>query len=202
MAMPAFDAQLLKDRLAALSLEKKLAFGVLCCERLLPNYLAFQKDSGWGDDAHVRNALDCATSFVLGKKPNLQEIKTASAACESAAPNSDDFSSIYVTSAQDACFSICSLLDCLIEEDVGKIVRAAIYATESVDLYVQEIEAMDPADPQLEKRILMHHLMQRELQQQEKDLVAIESVDALSLIFLEERKSSWSNEGKGNLDSQ
>ena len=202
MAMPAFDAQVLKDRLSALDLEKKITFGVLCCERLLPKYLAFQQDSGWGDAAHVRNALDCAENFALGQRPSLQEIKTASAACESAASNSDDFSSIYVTAAQDACFSICSLLDCLIEEDVNKIVRAAIYATESVDLYVQEIEAMDPADPQLEKRILMHHLMQRELQQQEKDLVAMESVDALSLIFLEERKSSWSNEGKGNLDSQ
>lgn len=202
MAMPAFDAQVLKDRLTALDLEKKIAFGILCCERLLPNYLAFQKDSGWGDAAHVRNALDCVTSFVLGQKPDLRQIKIASAACESAAPNSDDFSSIYVTAAQDACFSICSLLDCLIEEDVEKIVQAAIYATDSVDLYVQEIEKMDPDDPQLEKRILMHQLMQRELQQQENDLAAIESIDVVSLSFLEERKSSWSSGGKGNLDSQ
>lgn len=146
--------------------------------------------------------MDCAANFALGQKPSLQEIKTASAACESAAPNSDDFSSIYVTAAQDACFSICSLLDFLTEENVNKIVQSAIYATDSVDLYVQEIEEMDPADPQLEKKILMHQLMQRELQQQENDLAAIESVDVVSLSFLEERKSSWSKGGKGNLDSQ
>lgn len=42
MAMPAFNAEFLKHRLTALDLEKMITFGVLCCERLLPNYLAFQ----------------------------------------------------------------------------------------------------------------------------------------------------------------
>lgn len=77
----------------------------------------------------------------------------------------------------------------------------ATYATDSVDLYVQEIEGMSPVDPLLEQKILMHPLMQRELRQQEDDLTAIESATELNQSFLEGRMLSWSSEGKGNLES-
>lgn len=199
MEMPVFSGQALKDRLSSFDFNKALAFGVLCCERLLPNYLAFQQDSGWGDVTHVRNALNCATASIYGQKPVVDEVKSLSVACESEAPNSDDFASVYVTSAQDACFAVCNLLDFLLEADINKIVQVATYATDSVDLYVQEIEGMSPADPSLEQKILMHRLMQRELAQQEDDLVAIESVDELNLSFLEQRKLSWSDKGESNL---
>ena len=201
MAMHAFNRQVLMDRLSAFDFNRKLAFGVLCCERLLPNYLAFQQESGWGSVTSVREALDCATAFLCGQKPSVETIQKASAACDSWAPSSDDFSSVRVTSAQDACFAVCSLLDFLLEEDASKVAQAATYATDSVDLYVQEIEEMSPVDPLLEQKILMHPLMQRELRQQEDDLTAIESASELNLSFLEERKLSWGGHGKGNLES-
>jgi hypothetical protein len=200
MLMPAFNSSTLKERLKRLDTKRQLTFGVLCCERLLPNYLAFQKDSGWGDVAPVRQALDYVWAFLCGQQLDPQEIKKSIELCESAAPNSDDFVSLYVTSAQDACFAVCGLLDYLLESDVDKIVQAATYATDSVDLYVQEIENMTPNDPQLEKKILSHRLMQRELAQQEEDLKAIELTAYLSQEFLAQRKESWNNNGKSNLD--
>ena len=109
--MYAFDSQFLMDRLRSFDFNRKLAFGVLCCERLLPNYLAFQQESGWGSVTSVRKALDCAIAFLCGRKPSAETIQEASAACESCAPSSDDFSYVRVTSAQDACFAVCSLLD-------------------------------------------------------------------------------------------
>jgi uncharacterized protein len=200
MAMPAFNSFTLKERLKKLDSKQQLAFAALCCERLLPNYLAFQQDAGWGDVGSVRQALDCVWAFLHDQSPSTQEIKNATVSCESVAPNSDDFVSLYVTSAQDACFAVCGLLDYLLENDVDKVVQAATYAIDSVDLYVQEIESMAPNDPQLEQKILTHRLMQRELGQQEQDLKAIEQASSLNQEFLAQRKSAWNNNGKSNLD--
>lgn len=200
MVLPAFDGSALMERLKKLDSKRQLAFGALCCERLLPNYLAFQQDTGWGDIAPVREALDCVWSFLDDQELDTDEIRNAIAFCESSVPNSEEFSSLYVTSAQDACFAVCNILDYLIESNVAKIVQAATYATDTVDLCVQEIESLEPVDPQLEQKILMHHFMQRELRQQEEDLKAIELTPALSREFLTERKSSWDNNGRSNLD--
>lgn len=200
MMMPTFDGIVLKKRLKKLGNKQQLVFGALCCERLLPNYLAFQQDACWGDIVPVRRALDCVWASIHGQTLRSQEIKEAIAFCESVAPNSDDFVSLYVTSAQDACFAVCCLLDYLIKDDLDKVVQVATYATDSVDLYVQEIESMKPNDPQLEQKILGHRLMQRELAQQEQDLTALELTPFLSQEFLAQRKASWSNNGKSNLD--
>jgi uncharacterized protein YjaG (DUF416 family) len=48
MIMPAFNGAVLKEQLRRLDSKRQLAFGAVCCERLLPNYLAFQHDAGWG----------------------------------------------------------------------------------------------------------------------------------------------------------
>lgn len=200
MVLPAFNSEVLKDRLIKLDSKRQLAFGAVCCERLLPNYLAFQKDAGWGNFDLVRKALDCVWASLNGRTPSSQEIKEITTSCESAAPDSEDFDSLYVTSAQDACFAVCSLLDYLLESDVLKVVQVATYATDSVDLYVQEIESMAPNDPQLEQKILMHRLMQRELAQEEADLKTIELAPSLNQDFLVQLKTSWNNNGKSNLD--
>lgn len=200
MIMAAFNRVNLRNRLVKLDSERQIAFGAACCERLLPNYVAFQRDAAWGNFAAVRNALDYVWLFLNGQSFSMQEIKEITHLCESAAPNSDDFASLYVTAAQDACFSVCGLLDYLIQKDVDKIVQVATYATDSVDLYVQEIECMDPNDPKLEQKILTHRLMQRELARQENDLQALEAVASLSQEFLGQLKTSWNNGGKSNLD--
>jgi hypothetical protein len=142
--------------------KQQLAFGASCRERLLPNSSAFQRDTGWGDISPVRRALDFVWSFLYGESIDLDEAEGITAACEAVTPSSDDFESLYVTAAQDACFAVCSLLDCLRQDDVERIVQVATYATDSVDLYVQEVENMAANDPQLERKILAHRLMQRE----------------------------------------
>ena len=200
MAMPSFNSSKLKERLTKLNSKQQIAFGALCCERLLPNYLAFQQDSGWGNTSLVRNALDTVWSYVNEQPEHLLEIQKAVENCESAIPDSDDFDSLYVTSAQDACFAICSLLDYIVDNDLSKIVQAANCSTDSVDLYVQEIENMSPNDPNLEQKILMHPLMQRELSQQESDIEAIAAVQSISPEFIGQRIASWNNNGKSNLD--
>jgi uncharacterized protein len=199
MTFPAFNCKILEERLSKLDKKSQLAFGAACCERLLPNYIAFVKDTGWGDIDPIRNALDLIWLYLEGKQSELTELKKNISLCESVAPDSEETQSLYVTSAQDTCFAVCCLLDHLIEQDVGKIIQVATYATDSVDLYVQVIENLKPNTPDLEQKILMHRLMQRELSQQTKDLESIEKAEGIDSKFLYQLKTSWINNGKSNL---
>jgi len=199
MELKAFDSKATLTRVAQLDANRQLGFGALCAERLLPNYRAFNRESGWGDASPVRAALDFVWRRVFGDAVNQDELRRHVALCEAAAPESGEHASLFATAAQDACFSVCCLLDFMQQNDVGKIVQVATYATDSVDLYVQEIEQMDPADPELESRILNHPLMQRELQQQELDLREIERASSVEPTFWRERLSSWGQGGRSNL---
>lgn len=68
----------IREQLVALDNGKRLTFGGLCCERLLPNYLAFQAEAGWGDFAALRKALDCVWAHVYGDAQKNAEIVDAS----------------------------------------------------------------------------------------------------------------------------
>lgn len=196
----AYDAAALRKKLDLMRDQQQLAFGASCCTRLLPNYLAFLNDTGWGDIKPLRESLALVWAFLEGQAYSAETVKQLTALCEVATPDSDDFTSLYVSFAQDACFSICGLLDFLLGSDAGKIVQAATYATDSVDLYVQEIENMDPNSPDLERRILAHPLMQRELQKQRENLESIAQAPILDASFLTQLRDSSNNKGRSNLD--
>ena len=119
--------------------------------------------------------------------------------CEDSAPESGEYDSLFVSAAQDASFADCSLLDCLIEKDARKIVQVAAFATDTVDLYVQEVENISSDDPELEMKILSHHLMQRELCRQKRGLDILEQESELNRDLLHALKKSCGSNGRGNL---
>lgn len=192
----AFNGDVLKDQLSQLDSQRQLAFGASCCERLLPNYEAFYIDTKWGDLGPIREALDLVWSSLEGQVHSPEIVVQSITLCENAAPDSEDFTSLYVSFAQDACFSVCGLLDFLLDNNVKEIVQAATYATSSVDLFVQEIENMRPNDPDLEQKILSHPLMQRELEKQQADLKSITQAPVLDAEFLTQLRNSSSNNGQ------
>lgn len=158
------------DALSQMETHQFLAFGAACCERMMPNYNVFVREVGWRDAEPLRNALDAVWAACDGKSFSHVELRKLLSRCEECAPDSDDFTSLYTASAQDAVFAVCCLLDFLLDGDVGRIVSVARSATESVDLIVQEREGMDPSDPLREQKILENLLMQQELVRQRRDL--------------------------------
>ncbi len=158
------------DVLSQMAAHQSLTFGAACCERMLPNYNVFVSEAGWRDSEPLQNALDVAWAACAGKVTSNVDLRKMLSQCEECAPDSEDFTSLYTTSAQDAVFAVCCLLDFLLDGDVACIVRIARLATDSVDLIVQEREGMDPRDPVREHKILEHPLMQQELVRQRRDL--------------------------------
>jgi len=175
MHMPQFDPETLTRQLNAFDARKQVLFGWACCCRLQPNIRRFQEDVGLRlATSALTDALQQALRFVKdGTKGSASEIRKLAATCEALAPRSEDVDSLYTTAAQEAMFSLCYLLDFMMEQDLDLLVNTARYPTDSIDLYVQEIEDMYPQDPELERKILNHRLMQQELRRQQRDLSEI-----------------------------
>ncbi len=185
---PRFSESDLEGRLRPLDAALTLAFGAACGERLLPCYRKFNEEAGWGNEAQLRTGLDLIWRRALGRdEVSDDEVSQALAACEAVAPDSEEFTSLYTSSAQDAVFAICALLDYLLESELGKVVLAARYPTDSIDLLVQELEGMEAGNVDLEASILASPLMQQELRRQRRDLEALASAEGSDGASLWER---------------
>ncbi len=176
--------------LAKMQPHQQLAFGASCCERMLPNYEMFVREVNWGDVGPLRRALDTVWNACERTYPREAQLRDLLAQCEQCAPDSEDFTSLYTSLAQDAVFAICALIDFLLDRNVDRIVSVGRFSTDSIDLFVQEREEMDPQDPLREQKLLKHPLMQQELARQQRDLaeaINISLGDRVALVSLRAR---------------
>lgn len=178
-----FNKDLLIAELNMFDCNRTLAFALSCAERLYPNYLIFEREEGEMNREVLADALNNTWLLVNGEKWPPEEIADSMKACESSTPYSDDFDSLFVSSAQDACLSVCCILDYLLKPDLERIAQVASYAIDSVDLYVQEIENMEPHSPNLEQNILYHPLMQQELCLQKRALAELKNLSSQKDFF-------------------
>ena len=110
-----FNDKRVLDALEQLQAHQQLAAGAACCERMVPNYATFIAEAAWGSLAPLRNALDAIWDACLRGASTEVDLKRSLAECEGSAPDADDFSSLYVSSAQDAAFSrVLSSISCVI----------------------------------------------------------------------------------------
>jgi len=180
----------------------RIAFGLSCCERMIGNYIACKQKIKWGDERPLRRALDELWRYLEGQAMTKPEAKQMYDACEAVAPNSDDFSEMLTTLAQDSCFAICCVLEYFLQENPEQIAQASSFAIDTLDFYVQEL--MDgfsnipraiPKSEEREERIRLHPLMQRELARQDADLKLLASNPDLATL-----KAQWRSPEKSNID--
>jgi uncharacterized protein YjaG (DUF416 family) len=197
-----YSKQEVQRRLEALPSRSRVAFGLSCCERLLPNYVACKQKIKWGDERPLRKTLDELWKHIEGQVLDELTVGQLLAACEVVAPDSDDFSELLTTSAQDACFSICCILEYLLHGDVEQIAQVSSFAIDTLDLYVSALldgfstaARAVPYSFEREERIRLHPLMQRELARQDVDLKLLATNPDLDSL-----KSQWCAPSKSNID--
>lgn len=179
---------------------KKLAFMAYCCERMLPNYLSFQIDTGYGDAAPMRSALDTVWRWI-GNEQAVSDLDALASACEQQSPDTAEFSSIYTSAALDAATATAATVEALADATAKSVIDVASLARDTIDLFVQETEGLDPNDTGLERKIIEHPLMQSELRTQK------ESLELLRNLYEERGKAgvdlraSWSRLEQGSLPS-
>lgn len=186
-----FDPELLAEELEGLSKERRVAFCVACCQRMLQNYEKFSRMENWGRRHVLTTALEEVWSFLEGNPLAKERIDELARECEGAAPDTEEFSSLYTSSALDAASALVETLRCCEDGDPrhGVIVGGA--ARDSVDMYVQMRDQLDPGAVTLEETILRDPLMQRELEKQRADLATLKKAPILDRkVLLSLRESS------------
>jgi len=190
-----FCEDTLRRDLCRLNHRGLVIFTLSCAERMLPNYRRFSEENQWGNSSVLRTALDLAWTWLESGTADRTLARKLAAECYNQAPDTADFSTILVSSALDAACSAKCVLDLLLDADVETAVEAASYARDTVDMYVQELEDMPANSPDLESRIHLHPVMQRELLNQRD---ALESI--LSGISLQAAVNKWKAPARSSID--
>ena len=190
-----FDEQKLQEKLCVVPIGGQLIFALSCAERMLPNYQRFVQESDFGDVSVLRCALNLGWDWLSGKSIDLGLAEKCREDSENQAPNTEDFSTILVSSALDAANAASIVVDFLLTSNLERVVELATYARDSVDMFVQELEKMQPNARNLEEKIWLHPLMQRELANQRNALTLI--TDGITL---SEAIARWRSPLMGSLD--
>jgi uncharacterized protein YjaG (DUF416 family) len=193
---------LLRKKLPDLGNAKSLAFAASCCERSVPNYDAFARETHWGDPKVVAEALELIWRLVTTRSPadfrsyarGLQE------ALKAVTPDTEQsFKSSLTSAALDAANSVAETLDYVQDEDIDHIVWVSSFARDTIDLFVQYGNEPDCSGRNVDEQIARHPLMIAELQKQQADIRTLESIHDLTSAFLTSFRLNATVGGKGNL---
>lgn len=177
------DEDQLEEELQSLPRECRIAFAASCCERLLPNYQAFSVMEGWGDYALLRGALDEVWSWLAGELPPKSHVRRLARLCEELAPDTEEFTSLFVSAAGDAAAAVSYTLECCLDGDAVHAATVGGLAAESVRTYLLSVN--DPSagshtpDPSCEEEVERAPLMRAEVQKQRADLDTLKPLRAL-----------------------
>jgi uncharacterized protein YjaG (DUF416 family) len=134
---------------------------------------------------NLRRALDVAWEIGKGQQVTAEQVQCLKDSCESIVPESEDFPSVEATAAQEAAFSILVLLEHCLDPDARHAVRISSFSRDTIDMFVQMRDRLEPIDPELELKILRDPLMVREFEKQEEDLVRLERQSVLDETLVE-----------------
>jgi uncharacterized protein YjaG (DUF416 family) len=163
-------------RVPTLTTAGRLAFAYAICVRLQPHYQAFSQATGWGDPVVMQTALDLLQRAVF--LPSVvADLRHVYRQVERVTPDSEDFGSLLGSLALDTCCAVLSAFDFVLEGNDQSVLDVATFARNTVDMYVQEIEELDPSDPELEPRIDSHPYMVREVKWQRAALDQLTSTE-------------------------
>lgn len=187
-----FDPVLLGQQLEGLSKDRRVAFCAACCQRMLHNYDKFSRMENWGRPHLLTTALAAVWSCLEGRPLAKARIDELARECEEVAPDTEQFSSLYASSALDAASALVETLRCCEDGDPRRGVIVGGAARDSVDMYLQMRDQLDPRAPTLEAAILRDPLMKRELERQRADLATLRTAPILDREVLSSLRESSS----------
>lgn len=187
--MDKFRSEIL-DLLKSLNFQKQLVFGVLICEKLLPNYTYFSKIMSWGSPDKLQNTIFKIYQYIYNYELfSVDEIQDLIIEIELNTPDTNDFESIFVSFALDSCTSLLSTLTFILDKNIENMVDVASYPRDTVDMYVQEKEDLAIEDKQFELKIEQNYYMQQEKTRQKTVLQLLKNMNKISDKELQELRN-------------
>lgn len=171
------------DDLENLNFSKKLLFAYLTCERLIPNYKFFSEKYGFGDYKVLEQYLESVLEIIINGTEDLTlSLDEARNRIDKINPFPENYDTVLASSAMDACGSVLELLQYIQDKQDDRIVAISTLSFDTVDMYIQEIEALDyNNDSEFEKKIAEHPLMQSEKKVQDGILKYLSEIDAIHI---------------------
>ena len=199
MTPEVWSQDVVRARLEALPRNHRTAFAAACAERLLPNYAAFVRKEGWGSVSLLRGALTAVWRALEGKPFSKERIESLIQEVKQQIPDTEDFTSTYVSPALDAGAAVVHTLESLADGGVEPALLAASLAHDTVHMHLQSLVGSDYADPSFDERMYGQPLMMREMERQSRDLDLLSKAVSLTPEFLSEFRME--SEGKSNIDA-
>lgn len=183
-----FNYEALTQNLKTLPRLHRIAFAASCCERLLPNYKKFAEDVDWGDYDTFRYALDEVWKFIEEKTANPKFFKDLAKKCELWIPDTENFDSQFTSAALDAGNAVVETLLCCADGKAERAADVASFATDSVDMYIQDVKNLNYSDSNFEQKIQNDPFMKREIKNQEDCLILLQKHDSLNQQVIDKLK--------------
>jgi uncharacterized protein len=177
-----------------LTIEKQFVFAILCCERLFENYVVFSSKYKWGNVGDLKISIDTLVKYIENKYFDKDEILFLIRKIDKATPNTEDFNSILVSFALDACNSIYEALEFILDPQIEKIVDIATFARDTVDMYIQEKNHLAFNDPFFEFKIENDYYMVQEKALQKGQLNFLLLNDLNTYTFKKLRSENLNNQ--------
>lgn len=179
-----FDAEKLRRRLNRLPPRHVLTFGVWLLERMLPNFAKFSAETQFEGVSILDEVVTYAWRVIeTGDKDSLRAPSVT--LCESILPDTEDFDSLYTSSALDAAVSACNLLLFIEKNQTDLVVEMAGLARDTADLLIQFSSPDWAYTKEFDETVRNHPLMQLELSCQESDIAFLEQWSLDNSEFLE-----------------
>lgn len=173
----------IENKILLLNTDKKIMFSLLICKRLLPNYIYFSNKFKFGNPSDLESVIFTLFKNLMENKEN-NNIDNLIKKIENNTPNTEDFNTIFVSFALDACTSILSILYYLKDDDINNIVDIATYARDTVDMYIQERDNLI-ISKELEFLIENDILMLNEKKRQLDVINYLNNIDSVSQVDLD-----------------
>jgi uncharacterized protein len=198
------ESELIKQ-LQAIPHSHRLVLAASICERLLPNYYAFARESQ-GNPETLRIALDKVWEIINGSPANTIEISRLIEMCRSLPPHEDDCER-YDYEASLTISAICFMLEACLSSNLKSIIEILeITGTIIADTVIIEKEEIDPdwdkdrKTVEVWKEIATHVFAVRERIKQNKTFQQLKKAEILDSNFLQQLKESSNPSQKSTTD--
>lgn len=133
---------------------------------MLPSIVKFDQDEANQGQHLFEKSIIAVFSFGLGFSADLEEYKILKDEVESFWPDLDESQNDFASYAFDACIAMVEALNFIINTDSAHVINCITAATDTVDMYVQDIIDIDPATPDLNSIIDANPIMIKEVNRQ------------------------------------
>lgn len=188
-------------KLKELDFIRQLTFAYLTCERLYPNYVYFSDNYGFGSPDVLRDAIDYLFSNLFDNKSDVPKIYALIKNVDKNTPEPGNFDTGLASAALDACGVVYESLNFLIDKQLSRLETISTMATDTVDMFIQDIENLDfNSDKNFQQKIENHPLMKKEIAIQFGIITFLSNSTSIKPEDIETLLQLQENDKKGNLD--